>query len=239
MDFNLEKSFLRLFTILIIITIISGCDIPKDPNKTYQNVLIHKQFRVGVIDNPPWIEFNNGNPTGIEAGILINFAKSLNVKIVWKKGNEHNLMQMLKENQIEIVAGGLDKKSPYAKEAGFTKTFFFANVYAGFPENFEIKNDLENLTVAAKQTGPAFFILQKEKAKVKKVNEFNEHNGIVAGYDWELIKAGYKLGNKKLATFQHVFAVPQGENKWLTEFENFLESKKDEIIEQIYNDKKN
>ncbi len=102
---------------LVLFLCIYGCSFPKDPQNSY--IKAQDSFlQIGYTLNPPFTQYINGKPDGIEIDILREFAKSKNLKIKFQKGSESELIDKLKNYDLHIVAGGFDKKTIWKRDAG-------------------------------------------------------------------------------------------------------------------------
>lgn len=109
--------------ILILgLLLITRCSFPEDPANTYQDAQ-STSLKIGVSSNPPFTHFNQGKPTGTEIQLLKDFAKTRNLKILYVKGSESELIKKLKNYEVHILAGGFEKKTIWKKDAGTTVTY--------------------------------------------------------------------------------------------------------------------
>jgi polar amino acid transport system substrate-binding protein len=112
-------------TVFIAILLCSfSCDtFPKDPDNTLKHVTNGKLY-VGITHNPPWTETKDSVYTGIEAEIVMNFARELHAQIVWVHGSETVLMSKMDHNELHLVIGGFELSSPWNRDAGFTNAYY-------------------------------------------------------------------------------------------------------------------
>lgn len=120
---------MRIFIsfIFVLFCFLSGCDMPKDPDNTFQRIDETKVIRAGASHNPPWISLQHDKPSGIEVELLEKLASQLNASIQWKTGTEHDLVMALKENKLDVVLAGFRKESPWHKDISLTKPYFTLN----------------------------------------------------------------------------------------------------------------
>ncbi len=108
---------------LLIASIQLSCNLPKDPANTLNKVK-NGNLRVGYSESFPWIYLNNNQPAGIEAEIVNRLAEELNAKIMWTKDTEYDLINLLKDRKIDLVAAGLSDDSPWKSVVGFTRPYY-------------------------------------------------------------------------------------------------------------------
>ena len=119
-------------------------------------------MRVGFMVSSPWVYLTDGEPKGVEAELTRRLASLLRTQIEWTRDSEGTLLELLHQGKLDLVIGGLDDRTPWAKKVGLTRPYL------------ERKDE---------RTG--------------------QHR-------------------------KHVFAGPQGENRWLLELDTFLQSRRAE-----------
>lgn len=73
----------HLFSLFLILFffILQACEsYPNDPENSLEEAR-GGTLRVGVIEAPPWIKFENGEISGIEAEIIKGFARKINAEV--------------------------------------------------------------------------------------------------------------------------------------------------------------
>jgi ABC-type amino acid transport substrate-binding protein len=103
--------------------LLASCGLPRDPEKTSERVASTHELRVGVSDNPPWTITNGAEPTGIEPDLIRRFASSIGAHVLWTRASETQLVQALKEGQLDVVAAGLEKKTQWSTTAGASQPY--------------------------------------------------------------------------------------------------------------------
>lgn len=116
--------YLYIFAILLI----SGCTYPKDPENSYQKAR-ETSLKVGVVLNSPFTTYINDHAGGREVEMLKEFAKAEDLKIEFQEGSESDLVKKLEKYEIDLVAGGFDKKTLWKKKAGLTATYDKKHVF--------------------------------------------------------------------------------------------------------------
>lgn len=114
---------LRAICIILFIMLFGCGPYPKDSYKTLQQIIDTKVLKIGVIEHKPWTFLRGGTLQGIEIKIITEFAKSLNVEPQWHIYPESIAIHKLKENQVNIVVGGLTKTTPWNKEIALTRPY--------------------------------------------------------------------------------------------------------------------
>jgi ABC-type amino acid transport substrate-binding protein len=113
---------MRFPIIGLIALLFLGCEMPCDPEGTYERV--HGGvLRVGISPNGPWTRSAPERPTGIEVELLEQLARRLNARLEWVDGSETELLEKLEGGSLDVVVGGLKKDTPWSKRVGLTQPF--------------------------------------------------------------------------------------------------------------------
>jgi len=110
---NLAIKFLLIF----IFSVISSCNIPKDPENSWEKIQ-RDGLKVGVVINSPYAFQKESLFTGSEVKLLKKFAKENNLKIKFITENETYLVRKLENYEIDILIGGFTKKTIWTKKVG-------------------------------------------------------------------------------------------------------------------------
>lgn len=202
---------------------LSGCQVPQDPDGTL-DIVRDGTMRVGVTESDPWVDLADpDDPQGVEPELVRRFAASLNAEIEWLDGSEEELIGALKEGQLDLVVGGLTKKSPWQKEAAMTWPYLKTRLLVGVPPGASVPDDLDDVTVAFERGGEAGGLLErKTNARPLAVEELRDARGALAADEWLLDDLRVRATGVELSKHDHVMAAPLGENAWLVALERFL-----------------
>jgi polar amino acid transport system substrate-binding protein len=114
---------LRHWPVLLIICASGSCGMPRDPERTSERIATAHVLRVGVTDNPPWTDARSAEPQGLEPALVRKFARKTGARVVWTRGSETSLAQLLKRHELDLAIGGFDAKSPWKSIAGVSQPF--------------------------------------------------------------------------------------------------------------------
>ncbi|MFD1213908.1 transporter substrate-binding domain-containing protein [Arthrobacter sp. GCM10027362] len=120
----MRRTFPTLLAALLALPL-AGCGlgIPADPEGTLERVR-DGTLRVGVSANPPWTRVQAGaDPGGTESTLVLRFAARHNAEVEWVEGGEETLMGKLEHGELDLVIGGLTKKSPWSDKAALTRPY--------------------------------------------------------------------------------------------------------------------
>ncbi|MDQ3708394.1 MAG: hypothetical protein M3387_03650 [Actinomycetota bacterium] len=73
------------YGVLLVVLVLVGCGLPRDPAGTLARVEA-TTVRVGVIANPPWTDFSDSEPTGIEVELVKQLGRELGSEVEWRPG---------------------------------------------------------------------------------------------------------------------------------------------------------
>ena len=216
--------------IVVAVAALSGCQVPQDPDGTL-DIVRDGTMRVGVTASDPWVDLADpDDPQGVEPELVRRFAASLNAEIAWIDGSEEELIGALKEGQLDLVVGGLTKKTPWKKEAALTWPYLKTRLLVGAPPGASLPDDLEDVDVAFERGAEAGGLLErKTEARPVAVDKLDAARGAVAADEWLLDDLGLRATAVELSKHDHVMAAPLGENAWLVALERFLLQREAEI----------
>jgi ABC-type amino acid transport substrate-binding protein len=112
--------------------VLTGCGmtVPADPDGTLERVE-GGVMRVGATENAPWVEVaDNGDPSGTEPTLVLEFAEQLDAEVEWTVGSEATLAEMLEAGELDLVIGGFHEDTPWTEFAAATRPY----VEAGHPD---------------------------------------------------------------------------------------------------------
>lgn len=80
---------------------------------------------VGVSENEPWtdVDDSTGEVSGSEAELIEGFAESIDADVEWVPGSESVLAEQIKEGELDVIIGGLTKKSPWSSHMALTRPY--------------------------------------------------------------------------------------------------------------------
>jgi len=223
----LNRSSLIAILLSSISLTVACSNLPRDPEKTLRQ-LQSRPMRVGVVERPPWVVRTSGEPAGVEADLLRNFASQLGTGIEWHSGGEQEQLEALEHYQLDIVIGGLTNRTPWAKYVGLTSPYFEETYRVGIPASSQLQK-IDGAEVAVHKGEPVAAELEKKGARVIRVDDLAQVNGPVAAPDWRLEQMGLSTASEELDSVKHVFAVPPGENALVKRLDEFLFTKRFEI----------
>jgi polar amino acid transport system substrate-binding protein len=208
---------------LLAVALNAGCRFPDDVEGTLDRVE-GGTLRVGVIDNPPWVVLEGGDPRGVEPTLLRRFAAGLDAEIAWFEGTEPDLMEALHGFQLDVVVGGITRSSPYAKEVSITAPYVDTEIQIGVPPGSDIPDDLGGVEIwVQRYSEPAALLKQEEEDALPRFfDRLDEVDGPALLDTYEIDAIDYERTDYILRDDEHAFAVPAGENAFLIELEQFL-----------------
>lgn len=104
--------------------LLSGCaTIPADSIGTLDRARAG-ELVVGVSEHHPWTDISeNGEFSGSDVELIEGFAASIGAEVQWHVGPESVLAGKIKDDQLDIVIGGLTSTSPWSTHMALTRPY--------------------------------------------------------------------------------------------------------------------
>lgn len=113
----------RALAAAVCLLLLSGCGIPRDPDRTLEQARQRGELVVGVSPAPPHVEVGEGEPSGPGADFVRSFAEAQGLRIRWVEGSEEQLITQLEHHDIDVLLGGLTTQTPYTDKIGITRPY--------------------------------------------------------------------------------------------------------------------
>lgn len=79
---------------------------------------------VGVSEHRPWTHVDDeGRVTGSEADLITSFAESIDATVDWAPAPESVLATKVKDDEVDVVIGGLTATSPWSSFMALTRPY--------------------------------------------------------------------------------------------------------------------
>jgi polar amino acid transport system substrate-binding protein len=108
---------------VLVIVVPGGCQYPRDVEGTLDRVRDGGALRAGVTEHPPYVTLGRDRPGGVEVRLLEDFAGRLGARVEYVHDSEEALVEQLREGELDVVAGGISKRSPWKKEVAPTRPY--------------------------------------------------------------------------------------------------------------------
>lgn len=208
---------------------VTSCTIPDDTDGTYEHIK-GGVLRVGVTENEPWVSLEQSDPSGVEVGLIRELAAQLGARVDYTTGSEEELVEALRERDLDVVIGGITDKTPRSKEVAMTKPYLTTHITVGVPPGEELR---DGTRVAYESGTVAGSLIDKGSEGVPyEVDSLKDAKGPVATDDFLLDDLGLKRV-RSLAAEEHVFLSAPGENRWLVTLERFLLDRKQRALQLL------
>jgi polar amino acid transport system substrate-binding protein len=219
---------LCLFVLTCGVLLSPACtNLPRDPKSTLQEIQ-RRPVRVGLLENAPWVVRVGSEPAGAEVELIREFAAQLGTTPEWHWGGEDEQFEALEHYGLDLVIGGLSSRTPWKSKIGLTSPYFSETIRVGSRESQTV-DSLKGMTIVVLNQQTAVLVVAKG-AKAIRVNHHTEMTGLVAGPDWQLQQLNVSQSHMKLDSMKHVIAVPPGENALIKRLDEFLYSKRDNLL---------
>ena len=217
----------RLAALLCLLAAVAGgCQFPRDSDGTLDRVRDGGTLRVGVTEAEPWVSLAGPEPSGVEVGLIRELAADLGAEVDYTAGSEQELVEALKQRELDVVIGGITDRTRWSKEVAMTKPYLTTHVVVGLPSGES--QTIDTVAVeAGTQTGR--LVERKTDERVVRVESLEDAEGPAAVESWLLDDLGLEA-RETLHADEHVFLTAPGENAWLVELEHFLLDRKDRAL---------
>ncbi len=200
---------------------IAGCDYPRDSRGTLDRVE-GGALRVGVIDDRPWAHFAGARPVGVEVELVRQFARELDANVRWRRAAEHELFEALRGGELDLVIGGLTRRTPWKKHAALTRPYTTTRLVIGTEPRQRAPDDLSGVAVAVEADSPvAALVREKTDATAVELPRLPRRPAAAATERF-LLEDLALIPAAELASERHVMAVRRGESGFLVRLERFL-----------------
>lgn len=211
----------------VLLVFLAGCEdprFPRDPEGTLEAVLESEEMTVAAVHHPPWVVINDGEaPSGVEAGLVEDFAEELGVAIEWRRLSAFAALEGLEQGEVDLAIGGFTQKdvSPHAGAAP-TYAYFTSTLLVGAAPGAPIPVELAGEEVLVPPYVMASRLVRRKGGVA--VDETAHETGtyLAALPHWQLEARGLVPTKIELRRNKHVLVVPQGENAWVMRLERFL-----------------
>ena len=223
---------LRWLAVICVLAGTIGCGVPRDPEKTLEEVT-GGVMRVGITGSEPWTILSGPEPAGVEVELVKQFAKSLDARIEWIEGSEEEIFEALEVRELDLAIGGFTIQSPWAGKVTFTHPYLTTPAVVGVPTGEPVPGDIDGLEVAVERGTHLAGILEKTDARPVEVEDIADAEGAAAVDNWLLDDLDLKDTGIRLDESDHVMALPNGENAWIVKLERFLLTREAEIADLL------
>jgi polar amino acid transport system substrate-binding protein len=228
---------MRVAAVMLGVTLLLvGCQYPRDPEGSL-NRAAGGTLRVGVIDDPPWVDLSNPrDPRGVEPALIRGFAEEIDAEVEWIEGTEADLVEAMRGFQLDVIIGGLDRSSPYQKHVALTRPYVDTEIEFATPPGVPLPDDLDGVEVWVEEGSEAASILQQEEVDATDVRyeRLGEVDGIALLHTYEIDELGYERTDRIQRDEEHAMAVPSGENALLVELERYLLDRGEEAEDLLH-----
>lgn len=215
---------------IALLALASGCQFPRDVDETLQRVK-QNELRVGISPAEPWVTLEDGAPGGVEVRLIEAFARQIDTRVKWVRGNESELVQALEGGQIDVLIAGLTRDSSHRRHVTLTRPYATTEIVFAAPPGTEVPGDLDGVRVGVEAHSPAAAELERQTdAEPVPIEDVADFEGPVVLEDYLIDDLGLEETSRSLAEEEHVMAVTNGENALLTELEYFLLERGEEAM---------
>lgn len=103
---------------------LSSCGLlPVDATGTHSTAA-HGTLRVGVTPHSPFTDVDDeGRVTGSEVDLIRGFAEQMDARVEFEVGSERQLVDLMREDNIDVAIGGFTSDSPWSSDMALTRPY--------------------------------------------------------------------------------------------------------------------
>lgn len=119
-----RRKIRRTTSLAACLLLLSGCGtFPADSVGTLDRAR-DGDLVVGVSEHQPWTDVTeNGEYSGSEIELIEGFAESIGAKVQWHNAPESVLAGKIKQDELDIVIGGLTSSTPWSTHMALTRGY--------------------------------------------------------------------------------------------------------------------
>jgi predicted component of type VI protein secretion system len=185
-------------------------------------------LRVGLLHHKPWAAMIDGRPQGPEAALVEQLARSLNATVEWAEPRGDELFQALKEYRVDLVIGGITERSPWKEHVAFTRPYLRHRAVAVSVLSL---TSIRNQRVAVEEGTAEMEEVRRRGGIPVSPRVRPVAAAIVVKPVWQLDPGDHVVA--ALEENGQVFAVPSGENAWLTHVDSFLKAHSGDVWRKL------
>jgi polar amino acid transport system substrate-binding protein len=207
--------------VLIIFIALYSCNpFPKDADGTLSRV----QNKVLVVGVSAYDSTANAAPRNLNKELFIigQIAKGLNAKVVWVRGSQSELVQLVYDRKIHMAIGGFKSPSPFEKEVSFTLPFQLERIRVGLTKPGPVPEDIKGKKVVVTDILTSLYVEKKDGIPLMSASLLGK-SALVAASEEKLKSHRLVVTDIILKEVKHVIAVKKGENAFLIKLENLID----------------
>jgi polar amino acid transport system substrate-binding protein len=78
-------------------------------------------LRAGAVHHPPWTVVDDQTASGIEVQLVEEWASTLGARVEWRAGDLDALVDALHRREIDVLAAGLHRNTPYTAKLALSQ----------------------------------------------------------------------------------------------------------------------
>lgn len=126
----------KALLLLVLTTVLSGCQIDSDPKSELDKVRERGVLRVGTLNNQLSYYIGPDGPTGLDFELAKRFADELGVRLEMKPAYRlSGLFPALENNEIDIVAAGLSQTPARIRSYRAAPAYYYVSQQIAYKKN--------------------------------------------------------------------------------------------------------
>jgi ABC-type amino acid transport substrate-binding protein len=219
---------------LVAALLLAGCgEFPKDANGTLEEVRAGRPLRVGWSAAEPWVRSGPDGPFGPEVDLLRAWAETIGARIEWAEASEAQLVEALGENAVDLGLASFTAEAPWGARIGQTQPYLRSHLAIGVREGVPVPDDWKGVAVRYDRRRPQVAGALRGIGAAPVPAEAGDLGPIGAAYEEELVRAGLRPTEKRLASEDRVIATAPAENALALALDRFLHGREVFVRERL------
>ena len=224
----------RIGSSALVAALLAGCgEFPRDANGTLEEVRAGRPLRVGWSAAEPWVRSGPDGPSGPEADLVRAWATTIGARVEWAEASEAHLVEALGENAIDLGLAGFTTGAPWGARIGQTQPYLRSHLAIGVREGIPVPESWKGVAVRYDRHRPQVAGALRGIGASPVPAEPGDLGPIGAAYEEELVRAGLKPTEKRLASEGRVLATPPAENALALALDRFLHGRETFVRERL------
>jgi ABC-type amino acid transport substrate-binding protein len=114
----------RIAALALTVLALAACErFPRDSAGALDRIEREMVVRVGVVEHAPWVTVAGGRPGGLEPQLIEAWAAQRGARVAYVQGSLEDMAEALHRREVDILAAGLDRKTPFKKQVELTQGY--------------------------------------------------------------------------------------------------------------------
>ncbi len=219
---------------LVAALLLAGCgEFPRDANGTLEEVRAGRPLQVGWSASEPWVRGGPDGPAGPEADLVRAWAESIGARIEWAEASEAQIVEALGENVVDVGLAGFTTDVPWGARIGQTQPYLKSHLGIGVRDGVAVPDSWKGAEVRYDRHRPQVAGALRGIGAAPVPAKPGDLGPIGVAYEEELVRAGLRPTEKRLASESRVIATAPAENALALALDRFVHGREAFVRERL------